>query len=221
MPIINRFDQKKFTQKLVNDVRARYRSVYPKIKSAVKTFVSQELRREFYESDTVQSCINGILKPELGLQEPAANLEAILVKMISTIDISVSAPRDQKGILQITLEAVRKDFEDLLSLAAAQQDWTDATGNEIKGPPLPWLEWLILRGGKVIIRNYVSKVGPILGRSDEPMLMKPAKPGFWKVPSQYQGTKTDNFILDILRNVDNTLEKKLWQIVRPVIAPRS
>lgn len=218
MPLINRTNSKKFAQGLITQVRQRYRSVYPQIKAVVKDFVSTKMREEFYKNETVDSCINGILKGELGLQEPAASMEAILQRMLSTLTINVTAPKDQKGVLRITIQAVRDDLNDLIGLAAASQDWTDRTGSEIRGEPLPWLEWLLVEGNSVIISDYVLRTDRQIGRSGEQAIMQEAEGKFWKVPAQYQGTLTDNFILDIITLTEKAMRKNLWETVRPVLA---
>lgn len=221
MTLINKTNSRKFRQGLISQVRQRYRSVYPRIKSVLKDYFDQEMTKQFYANETVQSCINGVLRAELGLNVPEASLAVILQKMLSTLTINVSAPKDEKSILRITVQAVREDLEDLLGLAAGKQDWTDRRGTEIRGEPLPWLEWLLVEGGNVIISDYVVNKSGALGRSGMPALME-EKPGkFWKVPARFQGTRTDNFILDIVDKVEKALKKNLWQIVLPVLAQLS
>lgn len=205
----------------MNQVRQRYRSVYPRIKSAIKEYFDKEMEVQFYANETVQSCIAGVLRAELGLSVPEASLEVILQKMLSTLDIKVSAPKDEKSILRISVEAVREDLEDLLGLAAGRQDWTGRRGGDIRGEPLPWLEWLLVEGNNVIISDYVVDKSGSLGRSGMPALMEPKKGKFWKVPKRYQGTRTNNFILDIVDKTDKALKKNIWQIVLPVLAQLS
>lgn len=218
MPLINRTNNKKLAKGLITQVRQRYRVVYPQIKAVVKDYFSREMRTNFYANETVDSCINGILKGELGLEQPAASLEVILQRMLSTLTINVAAPKDQAGILRITVQAVKDDLNDLIGLAAASQDWTDYTGTEIRGEPLPWLEWLLVEGNNVIISDYIFRGDKQIGRSGEQAIMQEAEGKFWKVPSQYQGTLTDNFILDILAKTEKALRKNLWETVRPVLA---
>lgn len=218
MPLFNRTDSRKLAKGLMTQVRQRYRSTYPQIKAAVKELFSEKLRGQFYINETVDSCINGILKAELGLQEPAASMEAILLRMLSTLTINVTAPKDQTGVLRITVQAVKDDLNDLIGLAAASQDWTDRTGSTIKGEPLPWLEWLLVEGNNVIIQDYIFRGDKQIGRSGEKAIMQEAEGKFWKVPKQYQGTLTDNFILDILTKTEKEMRKSLWETVRPVIA---
>jgi len=221
MALIFRSDDKKFRKKVLDNVRRSYRSTYPKIRNSLKTFLTEQLKTEFYANKTVDSISNGILKGELGLTTPEANLEAILQKMISTINITVSAPADLKTIMSIRLEAVRDDFQDLLALGAATQDWTDRQNKEVRGEPLPWLEWLLLEGNNVIVADFRVTHKKGLGRSGELAIMEPVDGSFWRVPPSYQGTITDNFILDIVVKVKKEMNKRVWQIVRRVIAQLS
>lgn len=222
--LINRTDTKQLAKRLVERAQKNYRRIYPRVKAAVSSFMAERLRTNFYANGTVQSCLNGVLRGDLGLVVPEASLETILLKMISTIQVNVSAPKSAGGVMQIKIQAVRSDFEDLLSLAASSQDWTDRNNQEVRGEPLPWLEWLLLEGGNVIIQGYSVSRNHGQGRSGENAIMVEStnpfntSSRFWKVPAEFQGTATDNFILDIVAASQTDLEKKLWQIVRPAIA---
>jgi len=57
--------------------------------------------------------------------------------------------------------------------------------------PLPWAEWLLKRGDEIIISEYhvVFKEGA--GRSGVAIM---GKGGFFKVPAEYSGTESDNWM---------------------------
>jgi len=89
-----------------------------------------------------------------------------------------------------------KDFTDILSLPGASVVTA-------KSQMLPWLEWLLVRGNKIIIDEYEIHLISGKGRSNFAVMIK-NNAAVWRVPSEYSGVMNDNWLIRaILDNVDN------------------
>lgn len=213
MSLVLRTTKQQFRQKVMENYRYNYRRLVPQIKKAVRSLINDELREAFFSHHTVISLQNGALRSQLGLQEPAVKLYEIFSALATSLDVRVKSNR-QDHVLNLSIELGRSDFQDILRLSAAYQDWTGADGEGIRGEPLPWLEWLLEEGDNVIIADFRYSVIRT-GRSNLPGIMIPGKG--WRVPTEHSGTLTSNFITEILAVLGERMDKKLWAIVRRVL----
>ena len=217
MRLFSNFSENKIRRKVEENLRANYRRSYPAIKRAIKRLVEEAIRNAFNDNQTVQDLRGATdLVAQLGLTDNLQKVAAIRDALTKGLNISVSA---DKGLLRIRLEVGQKDFSDILGLPAAYQEWTDATGTTEKGPPLPWLEWLLLEGDQPIITNSYFSKSQGTGRTGLPGTMAENRGGKkgWRVPPAYSGIASANFITDIFKKVQLEVSKKLWATVRPVL----
>ena len=74
-------------------------------------------------------------------------------------------------------------FQNLLALGEVHVNY--ANGD------LHWLDWLLTRGDEIIVADYYYNPATGIGRS---RLGNMKQGGFFRVPPQYSGTTTDNFV---------------------------
>ena len=169
--------------------------------------MERELRSLFQNTirntPAYESLISGQLRDEFGLIAPDRKLGRIVRRWMSTIKVEVGRIKfsgdEAKSV--ITIRGVEGDWQDVLSLQEARQ-LTE------KGQELEWLQWLLIEGDKVIIRDYHIE----LAQSDKKgragrYIMAPR--GRWSVPSQYSGTANNNFVTQAI----DSIEKKIESIV--------
>lgn len=125
------------------------------------------------------------LKYDFGLEfDPSP---AIIDAVSNSVRLGINPGGDKRfkktGTTLITLSIQPRDYNNLLTLAIAEQDIRDGT--------IPWLEWLLLEGDSVIIYDYSVEYGAGFGRSGGAR-MKDG--GFFKVNPIHSGTRDDNFI---------------------------
>jgi len=77
-----------------------------------------------------------------------------------------------------------------------------------RGYSLPWLEWLLTKGGQIIVRNFEVKYGanPRSRSGDAVMVSSGSN---WRVPSQFTGTSSNNWITRALSTIENKILKLL------------
>ncbi len=142
------------------------------------------------------SLLSGRLLGEFGLTDAPTKLDRILQVWSQDIHFDM-----KNTTMRIT--AIQGDFKNVLSLPEAQQ-FTN------KGVSLDWLDWLLIKGDKTIIREY--EIEAAQGRRSRTGLavMVKVKKGRWKVPSQYAGTVNKNWVT---RAIDDIPDSKIENII--------
>lgn len=215
MKLYAKFSENKVRQSILQQVKKTYRKSYPTIKKEIKKLLEEKIRKSFDDNETVQAIRNGELTQQLGLENPYAKIISIRNAIIEGIQVNIKADTGN-ALLTINIQVGEKDFSDILELDAAFQNWTDAQGTTIKGPPLPWLDWLLLKGTNNIIDDYRFSTGGV-GRTGLDGIMKKKEGSVFKIPDAHSGIESDNFITKIFDEVSKEIDKKLWQTVRPVL----
>jgi hypothetical protein len=164
--------------------------------------------RFFKHSDTYQALTIGDLKLELGF--PAGQefqiADAIVVAAANSVKVRLDPFKVGNNITGgLSVSLIRSDFFDLLSLSEANID--------IEGGQIPWLEWLLTQGDQILVSDY-SVIYKDAGRS-EGAIMIPKPGSFWKMPTEYAGTSSDNWFTRIvsskpyLDSLGNIIEKNI------------
>lgn len=189
---------KKFTanvaQSLVNSIKDDIKLLLLKTPEA-QSLLSGELRGQFgipfgYEDNFVKSIISTI----------ADNIQLDFkpIRLVGTTKIDGG----------FTFYVARSDFKDILDLPQAQIV-TD------KNDILPWLEWLLLKGDKIIISDYSLYFAPRGSRSHSYIMIE-NHGEFWKVPSEFAGTIKNNWITRALdektKNISQIIANKLEKV---------
>jgi hypothetical protein len=75
---------------------------------------------------------------------------------------------------------------------------------------LPWLEWLLLKGNSIIVRNYNVKYGQNpRSRSGDAIMIDSTSS--WRVPPEFAGTTRDNWTTRALNRVDKDINRIIQQ----------
>jgi hypothetical protein len=106
-----------------------------------------------------------------------------------------------------SIDMIRSDFSDILSLSAA------TITDDISGSVVPWLQWLLLDGSKILIRDYAVQFGPNSRSRTGNAIMISSEKQNWRVPSEFAGTVNNNWITRAIDRLDpillNDIEKEL------------
>jgi hypothetical protein len=155
-----------------------------------------------------QSLISGQLRKEFGI-ENVNNVDIVIDNLIETISVKILPIRTINSGLSggISIEMIPSDtFGGALSHPSAN------VIDENKGYTLPWLEWLLLKGADIIIRNYEVKFGPNPNsRSGDAIMVSSSKN--WRVPPQFVGTQRNNWTTRAIESVEDELTNTIKSIV--------
>jgi hypothetical protein len=78
-----------------------------------------------------------------------------------------------------------------------------------RGYSLPWLEWLLFRGGEIIVRNFEVEYGTNpRSRSGDAIMISSNKN--WRVPAQFAGTIGNNWTTRAI----SSIEDKIIELMR-------
>ena len=143
---------------------------------------------------------SGDLMYEFGLVNPASKVDAILDVWASNIEILYLPPKLQgyQVVAVYDIGMIKSDYNDVLSLPSAQQ--------VIKDGSLPWLEWLLIRGGDVLVPNYSVQLGPSdYSRTGGAIMVEGSKD--YRVDARYAGDIGNNWITRTATSIDREIKQ--------------
>lgn len=174
-------------------MRRAANSATPKIKEAVKNAIMSQ--------PEVDSLIDGNLMYEFGIPDARNRLSNILDIWLNN---TVILTRNQRGSTRFkysfTFQMIQADYSDVLN--------ADEALVKIVGGALPWLEWLLLRGDDVIVRDYDVEFLP--GKNNRKSrtgmaIMVKGPNRQWSVPKEYAGDANNNFVTRAIEQIDNSI----------------
>ena len=192
--------------KIARSIRDDLNILFANCLRDIKYTVNHKLFRALTISPEYVSISNGDLKVELGLVDGNSRLINIINIWLSNIDVTFNKFRLVAGNYSggIRIHGINNDYTDVLSLP-------DSSLITERGEVLPWLDWLLNYGSKIIIADYDVIFRPGMGRTDGGIMMHR---GEWGIPSVYSGVKDNNFITRAISSIQNDLEQEIEAIIR-------
>ncbi len=176
---------------------------FQKIRPMLVNRIQQLVKDAIVTEPEYQSLISGQLKAELGI-DSNLKIADIVDTWVSTIDVQIQ-PVQASGsriIGGISISMIKEDYSDVLSKDSASI--TDAN----TGSVVPWLYWLLLAGGDILIHNYVVKMGSYANSRSGNAIMVSSKEN-WRMPPQYAGTANNNWVYRAISKLDSQIENIL------------
>lgn len=185
-------DFKKFIINSIKDrVTSSLFSQVSKTEEVIKNIVIENIRRQ----PEYSSLKFGELRGMFGIAN-VGNVDTILSEL-EDMRIKIKKPTASgQGIdARMEISMVKDGFAQLLSSPAA-------SFVSEKGYPVDWLEWLLLRGNDSVVigYRYSPEVSPF-SRTGQGIMVK-GNSAIFRVPPEYAGTITDNWIT---RGIDDAL----------------
>ena len=184
-------------RELVKTLRRAFNNAARGIENRVKAVV----RIAIESQPEYQELFGGKLQEELGLPDPDTQVREVVNQWIRNISLKVQQPAiSSLGIRgKISLEMIRSDWQDVLSLPAAVY----VTEND---QVIEWLRWLLIEGDRAIVRDYVIGRNPRRSRTGLGSIMIKKQGGNWRVPPEFAGVENNNFVTRALRGINKTLD---------------
>jgi len=150
------------------------------------------------------SLISGQLKYEFGIPNADSAISNIIDIWSNNIIIEYNGPVATNNIIKasFSVSLIRSDYADVLSSNDS------LVIDTLRGYQLPWLEWLLLEGNRIIVSKYEVKLGPSKVSRTGNAIMKSSTKS-WKVPSQFSGTSSDNWITRAIENGEDEINDLL------------
>lgn len=144
------------------------------------------------------SLIDGELKEEFGLLDGSSKINTIMKVWVESLRVKMRKFRfvntDFTGGIRV--EAIRSDFTDVMALDEGYQITE-------KEEALHWLQWLLLAGDQVIIKDYVIVEGGLFHGRAGSKIMRARGGGTWSVPPQFRGNIDDNWVTRAVEAADD------------------
>lgn len=183
-------------------VNARKNLVLEEVKSLTNAFLRS--------TETYQSLVSGQLATHFGFRKgnERGRLEPILNTFVNSIHYTFVPFARGKG--SFTISGFVNGFSDVLSLPEALiQGSSDKKLSTAY--PLPWLNWLLLQGDRVIVQDYHIEIGSVAAKSSRSGKAIMVGGGTWAVP-ELGGTEGNNWITDLTpvgTNAITSYDKKI------------
>lgn len=187
---------------------------FPSMVNGIKSDLINNIGYIFELSPEYKSIAYGDLQGHFGMRpdESVSKLKEIVTILAQSTQVDFVPFRVRGNAISggLRIYAFKEDFSDILSSNAAYQT-TNA------GQQLPWLEWLLIEGDKVIIYDYFFLPGDFETSRSGQGIMVFDKTKYWRVPPQYSGTKNSNWITrtvnayidDIGLLIEKSIKKRL------------
>lgn len=177
----------------------------PTIVSNIKSKLPNIIKSFIVNEPEYQSLKSGKLRYEFGI--PDVSVVDTIVDFWSNNFTVVSKPIAKKNnqiFYSLSISMIRQNFNDVLSLSDS------IVYDNVSGITLPWLEWLLLDGGKIIVKNYEVKMGSN-PRSRTGMAVMIESKKNWRVPPEFAGTISNNWITRAIDNINNEITNVIRQ----------
>lgn len=185
--------KKKINIEFVRELNKRFTVLHLQ---ALRTKVGELIELAINQSPEYQSLLGGDLQGELGVPAPFTGVSAMISIFKNSIKIIPSPFRIAGNVISggFSLVAVESSFKDVIYQPGSIYITE-------KGTVIPWLQWLLLEGDKIIVKQYFYINVPrfnFLSRTGQgimlPALSGNLSVGGWRVPPQYSGIISDNWI---------------------------
>ena len=190
----------KITNQIINGFSKQVEKLLNKAQPKIETELRSKLALAIRSQPEYGSLKSGELRYELGIPNIAA-IDNLVNRFVQSIYVTTKIVNTSSNTIDARLIfsiIANDDLDDILSS-------DDANYVTEKGENIPWLNWLLLRGGDPIIlthRILIKQTG--YSRTGQ-AIMIPTKSGSWRVPPRYVGTFDNNWITRAISSIEDEI----------------
>jgi len=190
------------------------RSLLPEVKkyldgaiNKLKISLPLLLEQSILTTPEYMSLSSGKLRLEFGIPDPVAKINGLINIWLNNIEYIYQTPSIQGQTIRANFSAglVKTDYSDVLGSNFAQV--IDQSGYS-----LPWLQWLLLDGNKIIVPSHQVVIGPNRASRTGFAIMRQSSVG-WQVPTEFAGTANDNWITRAIDSAAPEIEQLLDRVL--------
>jgi hypothetical protein len=201
--------RKLILEALQEDVEQTFRKALPNITKNIQELINKTIKN----TPEYQSLLNGQLKFEFGLYDSQNQADKIVDTWSNNINIDMKPIKINNAGLSggFSLGMIASNLQDVLSLAEASMIDTD------RGYSLPWLQWLLKDGGKVLVKDYKVVLGPNPYSRTGYAIMRSDSSSNWRVPPEFAGTITNNWVTRAIDSLSDEINSIIIQQIERAI----
>lgn len=192
-------DSNNIANLIMKDISANINKIFnkaiPKIENDLKFLLAEAIRSQ----PEYSSLMAGTLKAELGLPDSSI-VQQTVDYFVENIRVTKNNIKySSKGLLgNISIEL----FSDSSVNSAVNSDFANI--QDVKGYIIPWLQWLLLEGSAILIKNYEVKYGNSpYSRSGMAIMVQ--SNDSWSVPNMFAGQINDNWITRAINSSEQSI----------------
>lgn len=182
---------------LLSDVQNTFNKSIPQIQNKLEALIREAIINE----PEYTSLVGGQLRAELGIPDAVSKVQDLLDLWIANIQVDITPFKITNLGLSggFSINCIRSDFSDVLSSSAAEVQ------DQIRGYSLPWLSWLLLEGGKILVKDHTVVIGPNNASRTGDAIMRNTMRSSWRVPPEFAGTVKDNWITRAIDKLEDSV----------------
>jgi hypothetical protein len=188
---------RKVTADIAKTLQAQVQSVFRKAKPKIQRDISRLIADALRGEPEYGALKAGKLRLEIGIGDTSV-VDEVVDLFAQSINFNINQVKvGSKGIdavLSFTIVG-SDDFERILQSNAA-------VITSENGAMLPWLTWLLLKGGDEIVLNNKVLFKPSPASRTGQAIMVPTKGGGWRVPARYTGTESNNWVTRAMSKIE-------------------
>jgi len=189
---------------LINDLNLylnkRKDKVASRIKESSRFWLLSQPEIQSLKDTSIQNSLSSLFGIPVGNE--GGITETIVNSVINSIQVKFSKiDKNFRGSLTFSMQP--SDFQNLLGLSAGHVTTE-------KGADLHWLKWLLVEGDSVVVSGYQYDASAI-GRSGVGGMVRG---GSFRVPPQYSGTISNNFVTRAFAGKQSEIEKILSEVLK-------
>lgn len=177
-----------------SEIDRKLRNAEDKIKRDVKSLARDLLAMQ----PEILSLKNGRLRADFGIPKDEDPTTAIIEAIVGSVEVELvmSSSGRSAGVGGLKIYIQPENFANLLSLSGV-------TVTTKKGTTIPWLDWLLTAGDKILVTDYHVKYESGTGRSG---LGHMKASDTFRVNPSFSGTTDNNFISRAFEGKENSLK---------------
>jgi hypothetical protein len=195
--------------KILSAMISHLQPAFTKTQQALQQVLPKIVKDALVLEPEYASLLSGQLRSELGVPDADSKIDQIF-NAWSTNLLVENKPISIKGsglFGGFSINIIKSDFSDIISLPAA------VVVDNTSGSIIPWLQWLLLEGNQILIRDYKLRMGPNSRSRTGNAIMVSSSKDNWRVPPQFAGTINNNWVTRAIDRLDDTvlsyIEKEL------------
>lgn len=188
--------KKKIEQAMLREIEDRINKNKKKAERQIASLVPSWVLASPEVQSIAQDGVPGSLHAQFGLFSGTGDIVAndIANALAKSVSLEVDFTKRLKGT-SVTFFIQPTSFVNLLEIPLGEI--RTATGDV-----LPWMRWLLLEGTRTIVSSYTYEPDNS-GRSGGGTMRLG---GIWRVPPEFSGTASENFVTRIFQNKDRQIQ---------------
>jgi hypothetical protein len=184
-------------KQILNVLKKQAQATFNKSKQDINSALTSLVKQSIQAEPEYQQLLGGELKyqlgvPDAGIVNQIVDIWSNNIKIINNKINSTS--NGLRGGFSVNM--IKSDYSDVLSSSAAKIQDSNT------GSVVPWLEWLLLRGGDILIKDYEIQIGPN-PRSRTGMAIMVSSKSNYRLPAKFAGTESNNWVYRAISKIDD------------------